>query len=173
MYPAKMRKKRVTDEITERVTRLAYFWQMVLPRGLAQSNMHTLTLFVLGLLLGGTPGKNAAGSNISQTVVVSMQSGDASRLSTGFARTIDLVIDSEKVSFPAVQASHAQLILRSFFRKYPPHRFQLTYEGSSDRLRYSTGTYESNGKQFSVYVLMRQISNQQYVINALHFRKEA
>ncbi|WP_018618234.1 DUF4783 domain-containing protein [Spirosoma luteum] len=135
--------------------------------------MHTLILFVLGLFAWGTPGKNTVGNDISQTVVVSMRNGDASRLSTGFARTIELVIDSEKVDFHTVQADHAQLILRSFFRKYPPHSFQLTYEGSSDRLRYSTGTYESSGKQFSVYVLMRQISNQQYVINALHFRKEA
>ncbi len=102
-----------------------------------------------------------------------MRSGNASRLSTGSARTIDLVIDSEKVAFPAVQDNHAQLILRSFFRKCPPHSFQLTYEKSSGRLRYSTGLYESNGKPFSVYVLMRQISNQHYVINSLHFRKEA
>ncbi|WP_020604332.1 DUF4783 domain-containing protein [Spirosoma spitsbergense] len=134
--------------------------------------MHTLIHFVLGLLVWVTPGKNTVGNNISQTVVVSMRSGDASRLSTGFARTIELVIDSERVDFPAVQADHAQLILRSFFRKYPPRRFQLTYEGSADRLRYSTGTYESNGKQFSVYVLMHQTNSQQYVINALHFRKE-
>jgi hypothetical protein len=122
---------------------------------------------------GVTPGKNTAGNDISQTVVVSRRRGNASRLSTGFARTIDLVINSEKVAFPAVQANHAQLILRSFFRKYPPHSFQLTYQRSSDRLRYSTCLYESNGKQFSVYVLMRQINNQHYVINALHVRKEA
>jgi hypothetical protein len=134
--------------------------------------MHTFILFVLGLLAWVSPGKNTVVNDISQTVIVSMRSGDASRLSTGFARTIELVIDSEKVDFPAVQAEHAQLILRSFFRKYPPHSFQLTYQGSSDRLRYSTGTYESNGKQFSVYVLMRQTNKQQYIINSLHFRKE-
>ncbi len=134
--------------------------------------MHTLIAFILSLFAWGVPGKNTGLNDISQTVVVSMRSGDASRLSTGFARTIELVIDSEKVAFHAVQANHAQLVLRSFFRKYPPHTFQLTYEGSTDRLRYSTGTYESNGKQFSVYVLMRQINSQQYVINALHLRKE-
>ena len=135
--------------------------------------MHIFVAFVLSLFAWGVPGKNTGTNDISQTVVVSLRSGDASRLSTGFARTIELVIDSEKVDFHAVQANHAQLILRSFFRKYPPHTFQLTYQGSSDRLRYSTGTYESGGKQFSVYVLMRQLNRQQYVINALHFRKEA
>ena len=134
--------------------------------------MHTFVAFILSLFIWEAPGKNTVGNDISKTVIVSMRSGDASRLSTGFARTIELVIDSEKVAFPAVQADHAQLILRSFFRKYPPHSFQLTYEGSSDRLRYSTGTYESKGKQFSVYVLMRQTNSQQYVINSLHFRKE-
>ncbi len=134
--------------------------------------MQTIGHFILGLLIWILPGKFAAETDITQTVGVSLRTGDASQLSARFAKTIELVIDAEKVEFPAVQATHAQLILRSFFRKYPPHDFQFVYKGSSDRMRYSTGTYETDGKSFSVYVLMRQTSNQGYVINALHFRKE-
>ncbi|GAB3952252.1 hypothetical protein GCM10028805_33900 [Spirosoma harenae] len=134
--------------------------------------MQTIGHFILGLLIWLLPGKLATEADITQSVGVSLRTGDASQLSARFAKTIELVIDTEKVEFPAVQATHAQLILRSFFRKYPPHDFQFIYRGASDRMRYSTGTYETDGKSFSVYVLMRQTSNQGYVINALHFRKE-
>ena len=134
--------------------------------------MHTIVSFIFGLFVWVLPGKSPTEADITQTVGVSLRSGDAGRLSASFAKTIELVIDAEKVEFPAVQATHAELILRSFFRKYPPHRFQFVYRGESDKLRYSTGTYETNGQVFSVYVLMRQTNNQQYVVNALHFRKE-
>jgi hypothetical protein len=134
--------------------------------------MHTFISFIFSLFVWLLPGKSTIETDITQTVGVSLRSGDASRLSARFAKTIELVIDTEKVEFPAVQATHAELILRSFFRKYPPHRFQFVYRGATDRLRYSTGTYETDGQTFSVYVLMRQTSDQHYVINALHFRKE-
>ena len=131
-----------------------------------------LSTFIFGLLLWLLPGNPSAETDISQAVSTSLRSGDASRLSAQFAKTIELVIDTENIEFQAVQATHAELILRSFFRKYPPHNFQFVYRGASDRLRYSTGTYETNGQVFAVYVLMRQASDHHYVINALHFRKE-
>lgn len=134
--------------------------------------MHTFISFIFGLYIWLLPGRSTIETDITQTVGVSLRSGDASGLSARFAKTIELVIDTEKVEFSAVQATHAELILRSFFRKYPPHRFQFVYRGASDRLRYSTGTYETDGQTFSVYVLMRQAPNHHYVINALHFRKE-
>ncbi len=134
--------------------------------------MHTISSFIFGLLIWALPHKPLVEPDIIQTVGTSLRSGDASGLSARFAKTIELVIDAENVEFQAVQATHAKLILRSFFRKYPPHSFQFVYRGSSDRLRYSTGTYQTNGQVFAVYVLMRQSNDHQYVINALHFRKE-
>jgi hypothetical protein len=134
--------------------------------------MHLLISFIFTLLVWILPGELPAETDIIQTVGTSLRSGDAGRLSARFAKTIELVIDTENVEFQALQATHAELILRSFFRKYPPHSFQFVYKGASDRLRYSTGTYETNGQVFSVYILMRQTSDQHYAINALHFRKE-
>lgn len=134
--------------------------------------MNIITSFILSLLIGLSPTKPVTDADITQTVKLSLRSGDAAQLSARFAKTIELVIDAEKVEFQSVQATHAEMILRSFFRKYPPHNFQFVYRGASDRLRYSTGTYESNGQTFAVYVLMRQINDQQFAIKALHFRKE-
>ena len=134
--------------------------------------MHTVFSLIFSLVVWMMPGEATTEADITQTVSGSLRSGDASRLSAHFAKTIELIIDTEKVEFQSVQATHAELILRSFFRKYPPHGFQFVYRGGADRLRYSTGTYVTNGQAFSVYVLMRQTTNQQYVINTLHFRKE-
>ena len=133
--------------------------------------MHTIFSLVLTLFIWVLPGKPIPDIDITQTVSGSLRSGDASRLSAHFDKTIELIIDAEKVEFQSVQATHAELILRSFFRKYPPNGFQFIYRGVANRLRYSTGTYVTGGQTFSVYVLMRQTANQQYVINTLHFRK--
>lgn len=134
--------------------------------------MQLIINFILVWLVGLLPAKPTTETDITQTLRTSLRRGDAGQLSARFAKTIELVIDTEKVDFSSVQATHAELILRSFFRKYPPQGFQFVYRGASDRLRYTTGTYQTNGQTFSVYVLMRQTSDQQFVINALQFRKE-
>lgn len=111
-------------------------------------------------------------TSTTQAVLASLRTGDAAQLASRFARNIELVIDTEQVDFPTVDASHAEQILRTFFRKHPPQRFQFVYQGASDQLRYSTGTYNTNGQAFAVYVMMRQNAHRQVVINGLHFRKE-
>lgn len=134
-------------------------------------NFITTVLSVLTLWLP-VKSRPVSDAEITQVVQTCLQKGNAGQLSARFDRVIQLVIDAEKVDFASVQATHAELILRSFFRKYPPHRFQFVYRGASDRLRYSTGTYETEGHNFTVYILMRQTNDRQYVINALHFREE-
>ena len=94
--------------------------------------MNILTGFIFSLLVWALPNAAPIEADITQTVSTSLRSGDAGRLSARFAKTIELVIDTEKVEFQALQATHAELILRSFFRKYPPHSFQFVYRGSSD-----------------------------------------
>ncbi|WP_338872664.1 DUF4783 domain-containing protein [Spirosoma sp. SC4-14] len=134
--------------------------------------MNFLTTLVLLLNLSLPPVKKTSDSEVIQTVQTSLRKGNAGLLSARFNKTIELVIDAEHVDFSSVEATHAELILRSFFRKYPPHNFQFVYRGASDKLRYSTGIYSTEGRTFAVYILMRQTADRNYVINALHFRKE-
>lgn len=100
-----------------------------------------------------------------------MQGGQAHQLADLFDKKIELVIEPEAVDFSSITASHAELILRAFFRKHPPRNFQYIYQGNTSRLQYSTGVYKSDGQTFSIYVLMRQDAQGQYVINTLHVRK--
>src|SRR5919199_5495803 len=103
--------------------------------------MNILAGFLFTLFVWLLPTKHVTDVDIIQILKISLQSGDAAQLSARFARNIELVIDAEKVEFQSVQATHAEMILRSFFRKYPPHHFQFVYRGASDHLQYSTGTY--------------------------------
>ncbi len=118
---------------------------------------------------------------IMDSVQQSLRTGSAQQLATHFDTNIELIIDSEAIEFPSVEATHAEFILKSFFRKYPPRRFQYVYQGMTDHQRYSTGTYQTGRERFQVYVLMREapsrsgpstgVAPHQYVINTLHFRK--
>lgn len=126
-------------------------------------------LIVINLLF--PPEKPVTDAAVMEAVQSSLCSGNAGRLADRFAQTPELVIDSEQVEFAAIEASHAEQIMRTFFRKHPPHRFTCVLTGASDRFRYCTGTYESNGQAFAVYVLLRQADQQQFVVDALHFRK--
>lgn len=134
--------------------------------------MKLISCVLLATTLWSTPAKPAADIALSETLRASLTNGNARQLSAHFAKTLELIIDAENVEFQSVQATHAELILRSFFRKYPPHHFQFVYQGASDRMQYSTGIYQTDGRSFAVYVLMRQASDQQYIISALHFRKK-
>lgn len=127
--------------------------------------MVVLLLLTAGLVETTQPAR----ALLTETIRTALNQGDAGQLSAHFAPTLELLIDTERIRFPGVPADHAGLILRSFFQRYPPRGFRFQYQGHSERLDYSTGTYQTTGQPFTVYVLMRP-QNGQYVISALHFR---
>ena len=130
-----------------------------------------LLIITLWMATRERPVTSATDADVAKIVQASLLTGNAGQLSACFAKTIELVIDAEKVDFPALSTNHAELILRSFFRRYPPRGFRFVHQGVSAHLHYRTGTYTSDGQAFTVYVLMRRTTNRQYVINTLHFRK--
>ncbi|MEZ0539335.1 DUF4783 domain-containing protein [Fibrella arboris] len=103
----------------------------------------------------------------TQAIGVSMQTGEAHQLATYFDTDLELRIDPVGVDFPSVRASQAEVIMRSFFRKYPPMRFKTGDQGSTPHLRYATGTYWSGSRSFRVNVLMRQATPGQYRIHSI------
>ncbi len=98
--------------------------------------------------------------------------GDAHDLADHFEKNMELVIDSERVSFRNVRNEQAELILKGFFKKYPPKDFKYVFQGTASKVRYCTATYQpATGGLFQVYILMR-ITEKDYLINTLHFKKE-
>lgn len=132
-------------------------------------------LLMILTLWAGSSGR-ATDLGVVASVQQSLRAGSAQQLAAYFDTTIELIIDSEAVEFSSVKATHAEYILRSFFRKYPPRRFQYVHQRTADHQYYSTGTYQSGRERFQVYVLMRGITSgaakpHQYLIRTLHFRK--
>ncbi len=132
-----------------------------------------LFLLLTAVLLLTQSGWTSPVAELPDSIRVSLQTGQAHRLAAHFDKTIELVIDSESVNFQSVAATHAELILNTFFKKHPPLTFRYLYRGASNRLLYGTGTYQSSGQTFAVYVLLRRTSTNQYLINTLQFRQTA
>lgn len=119
--------------------------------------------------------------SLRTNVQQSISTGSARQLATYFDKNIELIIDSEAIEFPSVRATHAEIILKSFFRKYPPRHFQYVYHDDGTHQRHSTGTYQTGLETFQVYVLMHEVRARtsqhasspppQYRISTLHFRK--
>lgn len=96
-----------------------------------------------------------------------MRMGKAHQLAVYFDTNLELRIDPFGVDYPSVHAGQAELIMRSFFKKYPPVRFQTAQQGSTAHLRYATGTYWSGLHAFHVNVLMRQATPGHYKIHSI------
>ncbi len=131
-------------------------------------NLQLLTILTTIILLNASLKSE---SEITERIRSIIKSGNAHELAVHFDRKLELVIDTEKIDFHNIENGHAELILKGFFKKHPPKAFTYIYQGSADRMRYSTATYNTSTDAFEVYILMRKSKNN-YVINTLHFRKE-
>ncbi len=129
-------------------------------------------LLVLYTLCGFMSGGNAREAEIAEIIKGSIKSGNAHTLADHFERSLELVIDAERVDFRRVGEQQAELILKNFFKKYPPKDFKYGFQGTASKVRYCTATYQAaNGSNFQVYILMR-VTDKDYRINTLHFKKE-
>lgn len=109
---------------------------------------------------------------VTAKIKSSLKTGNAKELVNLFDKDVELLIDGEKVEFPKISNTHAEQILKSFFKKRPPRDFQFVYQGTAASIRYSTGTYQSTNESYLVYILMKA-TNGQYLIETLQFRKES
>ena len=68
--------------------------------------------------------------------------------------------------------NQAELILRDFFRKFPPKDFEVIHKGESkENLWYLIGNYESEEADFKVLVKGKQ-NNGHLKIYSMDFKKE-
>ena len=110
-------------------------------------------------------------SDINLLISSSVQAGKAAPLAPYFDKQIELRIDALHVDYNTVSARQAELILSTFFRKYPPYRFEYVYKGGSGNLLYRTGSYYTGEDQYQVYVIMHRRTDKRVVIHSLQFRK--
>lgn len=112
-----------------------------------------------------------ANNDISLPIKNAIKLGDAHALSAYFDQNLELVIDTENVDFNKINTTHAELILKSFFKKKPPHDFRYEYQGMTTSIRYCTGNYRSGKEQYWVYIIIKN-KNTKPAIGSIHFKKE-
>ena len=109
---------------------------------------------------------------IAEKIKGSFKNGNAHSLADHFEKSLELVIDAERVDFRRVRDGQPELIMKTFFKTYPPKDFRYGFQGTASKVRYCTATYQTlSGSKFQVYILMRVTEND-YLINTLHFKKE-
>lgn len=103
---------------------------------------------------------------------VALKSGNAKELARHFSQNIELIIESENVEMDKVSQTQAELILRTFFQKNPPKDFVYVHQGASpEGSQYSTGAYQSAGKVYLVYIVVKQSGGRQR-IDRIDFREK-
>jgi Domain of unknown function (DUF4783) len=132
--------------------------------------MKFINLIFLLLLFSFTSPKKAD-ADISIQIKNAIKLGDAHQLSAFFDQNLELVIDSEKVDYNKINNTHAELILKSFFKKKPPKAFYYEYQGNTASIRYCTGNYSSGTEQYWVYIIIKN-KKQGLAIDSIHFKKD-
>lgn len=134
---------------------------------------YTLYAMVLGGIMSGFISVSSVRDiEIAEKIKSSFRTGNAHNLADHFEKNLELVIDTERVDFRRVRNEQAELILKNFFKKYPPKDFKYGFQGTASKVRYCTATYQTlSGSKFQVYILMR-VTEKDYLINTLHFKKE-
>ncbi|WP_229376479.1 DUF4783 domain-containing protein [Fibrella aquatilis] len=127
--------------------------------------------FLLAIMLLITLPSLTLDNDINVLIISSVKAGKAAPLATYFDKQIELKIDALQVDYTTVSARQAELILGTFFRKYPPYRFEYIYKGGSGNLLYRTGSYYTGEDHYQVYVLMHRRADKRVVIHSLQFRK--
>ena len=103
---------------------------------------------------------------------VALKSGNAKELARHFNENIELIIEPENVEMDKVSQTQAELILRTFFQKNPAQDFVYVHQGASpEGSQYSTGTYQSTGKQYLVYIVVKKFGGK-HLIDRIDFREK-
>lgn len=96
--------------------------------------------------------------SVEKSIQNSIAAGNSQGLSAFFFSTIELSIPEAQGSY---SKTHAELLMKNFFSKYPVQSFSIINEGQSgsEKSRFALGTYTSSkGETFRVYFLTKEIS---------------
>ena len=101
-------------------------------------------------------------------ITAALKKGDAKSLAVHFNKSVEVVIfDKENI----YSKEQAELVVKDFFKKFPPKNFEVQHSGGPDEAKYSIGIYTSGSKKFRVYYLLKT-TNKKQLIHLLRIEKE-
>ncbi|GAB2619549.1 DUF4783 domain-containing protein [Belliella aquatica] len=86
----------------------------------------------------------------NEVIFVSFKNGSSKDLARHFENGVELNINGSQGEFSKNQA---ELVLRDFFKKYPPEDFEILHEGySGEQIKHYIGTYTSMGEAYRILI---------------------
>jgi uncharacterized protein YxeA len=86
----------------------------------------------------------------NEEIFLSIKNGSSKDLARHFENGVALNINGNQGQFSKNQA---ELVIRDFFKKYPPEDFEILHEGySGEQLKHYIGTYTSLGEAYRILI---------------------
>lgn len=121
-------------------------------------------LFSLGLFQ-----KAQAQSEILNNLRAALKAGSSKEFVKNFNNMVELNFEGEKSNY---SRSQAELVLKEFFKKYPPLDFQYIHKGASKQgLTYVIGKYTFEDGSFRVWILIKKFDSS-YLVDSIDFSRE-
>ncbi|RYE89755.1 MAG: DUF4783 domain-containing protein [Cytophagaceae bacterium] len=111
-------------------------------------------LFVCGwLLLAAASGAQAQGADQLGAVRTAIASGSSHDLAQFLAPSVELSIDGDSQNYSATQT---ELVLKNFFAKNSPGKFEIVHQGASpDGIPYAVGRYIGRNGTYQVFIKLK------------------
>ncbi|MFD2035094.1 DUF4783 domain-containing protein [Belliella marina] len=131
--------------------------------------MKKLLPFIFCLLTIGTLSLiTIAASSENEVIFTSFKNGSSRELARFFDNGIELNINGYQGEYSKNQA---ELVIRDFFKKYPPENFEIIHEGfSGEQIKHYIGTYTSLGESYRI-LLRGKLQQEEYRIYSLEIIK--
>lgn len=135
---------------------------------LVMKTILNIQLFIFALMLGATVSVGQV--QTMDNVRLAVKSGNSNSLSTYFASSVDVKLESQEGIYSGKQAA---LVLQKFFSQHPASDFKYNHVGSTanQAKHYSIGTYTTKSSSYRVLISYKVMSGQ-YQIDKIHFDLE-
>jgi hypothetical protein len=115
-----------------------------------------------------SPESNAQ-SEVINNVRAALKAGSSKELVKSFNTMVELNFEGEKSNY---SRSQSELVLKEFFKKYPPTNFQYIHQGASKQgLTYVIGKYTFENGSFRVWILIKKFQKI-YLVDSIDFSRE-
>lgn len=111
-----------------------------------------------------------AQSSVITNVRNAIKAGSSRELTRHFSDMVELNIEGKTGNYTKEQAT---FVLKEFFDKYPSNDFLYIHQGGSeDGTQYAIGRYTHETGSFRVFMLVKQVSNNEYKVKLLNIAEE-
>ena len=113
--------------------------------------------------------KANAQSEVINNVRAALKAGSSKEIVKSFNTMVELNFEGEKSNY---SKSQSELVLKEFFKKYPPTDFQYIHQGASKQgLTYVIGKYTFENGSFRVWILIKKFQDN-YRVDSIDFSRE-